>query len=55
VYDNHLMEPRIRYAQTADGVGIASWTLGEGLPLAHPPILIWHHAQLAVDTDRPLA
>ncbi len=23
------MEPRIRYAQTADGVSIAFWTLGE--------------------------
>src|SRR3989337_3743761 len=26
------MEPRIRYAQTTDGVNIAFWTLGEGLP-----------------------
>jgi len=24
------MEPRIQYAQTADGVSIAFWTLGEG-------------------------
>ena len=24
-----LMEPRIQYAQTADGVSIAFWTLGE--------------------------
>jgi len=26
------MEPRIQYAQTADGVSIAFWTLGEGMP-----------------------
>ncbi len=24
------MEPRIRYAKTADGVSIAFWTLAEG-------------------------
>ena len=35
------MEPRIQYAQTADGVGIAFWTLGEGKPL------VPSHAQLA--------
>jgi class 3 adenylate cyclase len=29
------MEPRIQYAQTADGVSIAFWTLGEGMPLVH--------------------
>jgi len=28
------MEPRIQYAQTADGVSIAFWTLGGGMPLA---------------------
>ncbi len=27
------MEPRIRYATSSDGVGIAFWTLGEGKPL----------------------
>src|SRR3972149_7069279 len=27
------MEPRIQYAQTADGESIAFWTLGEGMPL----------------------
>jgi len=27
------MEPRIQYAKTADGVSIAFWTLGEGMPL----------------------
>ena len=33
VQDNAAMEPRIQYAQTADGVSIAYWTLGEGAPL----------------------
>ena len=40
------MEPRIQYAQTTDGVSIAYWTLGEGLPLvvmASPP---FSHIQL---------
>ena len=27
------MEPRIQYAQTKDGVSIAFWTLGKGMPL----------------------
>ena len=27
------MEPSIQYAQTTDGVSIAFWTLGEGMPL----------------------
>ncbi|MEE9229713.1 MAG: hypothetical protein V3U86_03310 [Acidobacteriota bacterium] len=27
------MEPRIRYAQTADGVSIAYWRLGDGKPV----------------------
>jgi hypothetical protein len=29
------MEPRIRYAPTADGVSIAFWTLGDGVPLVY--------------------
>ncbi|MCH8816026.1 MAG: alpha/beta fold hydrolase [Chloroflexi bacterium] len=35
------MEPKIQYAKTSDGVNIAYWTLGEGMPLVympHPPI-----------------
>ena len=40
------MEPRIRYAQAKDGVSIAFWTLGEGVPLVFMP-LIPSHAQLA--------
>jgi class 3 adenylate cyclase len=39
------MEPRIQYARTADGVSIAFWTLGEGPPLVHMP-LIHSHIQL---------
>jgi hypothetical protein len=27
------MEPRIQYAKTTDGVSIAFWTLGKGVPL----------------------
>ncbi len=29
------MEPSIQYAKTKDGVSIAFWTLGEGIPLVH--------------------
>ena len=31
------MEPRIQYAQTKDGVSIAFYTMGEGMPLVHLP------------------
>ena len=31
------MEPRIQYAKTSDGVSIAYWTLGEGMPLVYLP------------------
>jgi len=40
------MEPRIQYVQTADGVSIAFWTLGEGLPAVQMPNLPWSHIQL---------
>ena len=36
------MEPRIQYAKTADGVSIAFWTLGEGMPLVHLPVVFSH-------------
>ena len=36
------MEPRIQYAKTTDGVSIAFWTLGEGMPLVHMPLLLSH-------------
>ena len=31
------MEPRIQYAKTSDGVSIAYWTLGEGMPFVYMP------------------
>ena len=40
------MEPRIQYAQTADGVSIAFWTLGEGTPLVQMPSIPVSHIQL---------
>jgi len=36
------MEPRIQYAKTKDGVSIAFWTLGEGMPLVHLPVIFSH-------------
>ena len=41
-----MMEPRIQYAQTADGVSIAFWTLGEGMPLVGMPTIPFTHIQL---------
>ncbi len=32
-----LMEPRIQYAKTSDGVSIALWTMGAGMPVVHMP------------------
>jgi class 3 adenylate cyclase len=41
------MEPRIQYATTADGVSIAHWSIGDGLPLVQPPpALPWSHIEL---------
>ncbi len=40
------MEPRIQYAQTKDGVSIAYWTLGEGMPLVVMPNIPFGHIQL---------
>src|SRR3989337_4585583 len=36
------MEPRIQYATTSDGVSIAFWTMGEGMPLVYMPDLFSH-------------
>jgi len=33
------MEPRIRCGKAADGVGIAFWTLGKGVPVVETPNL----------------
>ena len=46
VYNSLLMEPRIQYAKTTDGVSIAFWTLGEGVPTVQMPGLPWSHIQL---------
>src|SRR5215211_3900526 len=40
------MEPRIRYATTADGVSIAFWTLGKGEPLVYMAGGPWGHVEL---------
>jgi pimeloyl-ACP methyl ester carboxylesterase/DNA-binding CsgD family transcriptional regulator len=40
------MEPQIRYATTADGVSIAFWTLGEGVPLVYMAGGPWGHVEL---------
>ena len=36
------MEPTIQYAKTKDGVSIAFWTLGEGMPFVHLPVTFSH-------------
>jgi hypothetical protein len=40
------MEPRIQYAKTKDGVSIAFWTLGEGMPMVYMPDLPFSHIQM---------
>jgi class 3 adenylate cyclase len=40
------MEPRIQYAKTKDGVSIAFWTLGEGMPLVWSQALGGSHIEL---------
>ena len=37
------MEPRIQYAQPADGVSIAFWPLGEGMPIVEIPSIPFSH------------
>ncbi len=39
------MERRSQYAQTKDGVSIAFWTLGEGMPFVHMPSPPWTNIQ----------
>jgi class 3 adenylate cyclase len=41
-----MAEPRIQYARTKDGVSIAFFTLGEGMPVVYMPSLPWSHIQL---------
>jgi hypothetical protein len=40
------MEPRIQFAATSDDVGIAFWTLREGIPFVHALGLAFSHIQL---------
>jgi class 3 adenylate cyclase/pimeloyl-ACP methyl ester carboxylesterase len=40
------MDPRLQYATTTDGVSIAYWAMGEGVPLVVPPILVSSHLEL---------
>ena len=40
------MEPPIQYSRTSDGVDIAYWAFGEGVPLVAMPSLPWSHLQL---------
>jgi class 3 adenylate cyclase/pimeloyl-ACP methyl ester carboxylesterase len=40
------MDPTIHFATTSDDVGIAYWTLGEGIPLVIPPTLPTSHIEL---------
>jgi class 3 adenylate cyclase len=40
------MEPRIQYTKTSDGVSIAFFTLGEGMPLVSAPHVGVNHIQL---------
>ena len=39
------MGPQIQYATTSDGVNIAYWTLGEGIPLVMMPGPLMSHIQ----------
>ena len=46
------MEPQIQYAKTSDGVNIAYWTLGEGLPFVEMPAEFYSHIQLEWQTPQ---
>lgn len=37
------MEPLIQYTETADGVRIAYYTMGEGIPFVATSLLLWSH------------
>lgn len=40
------MEPRIEFARTSDGVNIAYWRMGEGVPLIAMPSMPWSHLEM---------
>ena len=39
------MEPRIQYARTSDGVDIAFFTIGDGMPAIGVPPMPWTHLE----------
>jgi len=39
------MDPKIRYAKSADGTSIAYWAIGEGRPLVYMPAMPWCHIE----------
>ena len=39
------MDPKIRYAKSADGTSIAYWAIGEGRPLVYMPAMPWSHIE----------
>lgn len=41
-----MNQPRIQYTRTTDGVSIAFFSMGEGLPLIYVPPIPWSHLQL---------
>src|SRR2546428_1087476 len=40
-----MEQPPIHYCKTADGVSIAFWTLGEGIPFVHMPVIPFNNLQ----------
>lgn len=48
-----MIEPRIQYATTADGVSIAFWTVGDGTPLVLLPYIPFSHIQLEWQMSQP--
>jgi hypothetical protein len=49
------MEPRIQYAKTKDGVSIAYWTMGEGMPLVVMSGAPFSHIQMEWQEAGPRA
>jgi class 3 adenylate cyclase len=44
-----MVEPRIQYATTSDGVSIAYFAMGEGPPMIVVPPIPWSHLQMQLD------
>ena len=44
-YTPDVMDPRVRYVRTADDVGIAYWTVGQGRPLVQTPLVPFSHIE----------